>query len=203
VLVVRQVTEFAGHAFKDENEREDLPVLAWHLSGVVHLRATRKVLRYLGPCSTSTGSPDSVLGDWFVNRFVLDRQPLLILVSSASLLPIFEPAREVRTLPERLPSVVGRRLTELGIEEGLVAEEIAAMDRVVVAPTNDRSVVGTMNEFVFSSRHYAPPGGKWDRGALSTLEQWLQRMPCRVSRSESETVFPADFARELLARRVN
>lgn len=170
---------------------------------MVHLRATRRVLRYLGPASANQSQPDSALGDWFVNRFVLDRQPLLILVSSASLLPIFEPARQVRTLPDRLPSIIRRRLTELSVDAALIADEIAAMGNVTVAPTNDRSVLGTVNEFVFSSRHYAPPEGGWDRRALTALEQWLERMPCRVTRPQSETVFPADLARELLVRRLN
>lgn len=172
-------------------------------SAVVHLRATRKVLPYLDPPSARASQPDSALGDWFVNRFVRDRQPLLILVSSASLLPIFEPARKVRSLPDRLPSIVRRRLTELGIDDALIADELDAMDEIVIAPTNDRSVVGSMNEFVFSSRHYAPPDSGWNREALSALEGWLQRMPCRVTCPQSETVFPADLARELLSRRVN
>jgi len=106
------------------------------------------VLRYLGPPSAAVGPPDALLGDWFVNRFVLERQPLLILVSSASLLPILEPARQVRTLADRLPAIVHRRLTELGIDEALIADELAAMGRVLIAPTNDRSILGTMNEFV-------------------------------------------------------
>ena len=170
---------------------------------MIHLRATRKVLRYLGPHSAAVGPPDALLGDWFVNRFVLERQPLLILVSSASLLPILEPARQVRTLADRLPVIVHRRLTELGIDEALIADELAAMDQVLIAPTNDRSILGTMNEFVFSSRHYAPPEGGWNRVALSSLESWLERMPCRVTRPQSETVLPADLTRKLLTKRVN
>ena len=45
---------------------------------------------------------DTALGDWYVNRLVVDRQPLLLLVSSSSLLPLLMPARGVRSLPERL-----------------------------------------------------------------------------------------------------
>ena len=166
---------------------------------MVHLRATRKVLRFLGPESPSNGDPDSALGDWFVNRFVLDRQPLLVLVSSASLLPILEPAREVRALPERLASIVRRRLRELGVAEPLIWAELATMNEILVAPTNDRSVVGTMVDFVRMARYYRPPGDRWDRAGLSALEAALENTPCRVTGPESGTVFPAERARELLA----
>jgi hypothetical protein len=170
---------------------------------VVYLRATRRVLRLLGPRAAPIGRSRTALGDWFVNRFVVDRQPLLILVSSASLLPILEPARGVRELPERLPSIVRRRLNELGIDEPLVSAEVAAMEQVLVAPTNDRSVVGTMVDFVHSIRCCTLPAGPWDRATLSFLERILQKTPCRVTSPGSETVFPADLARELLVRRVN
>ena len=167
---------------------------------MVRLRATRKVLSSLGPGSASNDPSHTALGDWFVNRFVIDRQPLLILVSSASLLPILEPARRVRALPGRLSSIVRRRLSNLGVDESLISAEIAAMDPVLVACTNDRSVVGTMVDFVHSARWLAPPDATLDRATLDSLEADLQRMPCRVTRAQSETVFPAELARALLAR---
>lgn len=172
-------------------------------SDVVYLRATWKVLRFLGPAPAPGGRSNTALGDWFVNRLVVHRQPLLLLVSSASLLPILEPARKVRTLPDRLPAIVRRRLRELGIDEALISAEVAAMDEVHVAPTNDRSVVGTMVDFVHLIRWYEPPGGRWDRQALSSMEANLQKAPCRVTRPDSETVFPVKRTRQLLARRAS
>ena len=167
---------------------------------MVYLRATGKVLRLLDPGSAPIGQSHAALGDWFVNRFVVDRQPLLILVSSASLLPILEPARGVRALPERLPTIVQRRFKELGIDETLASAEIAAMAPVRVAPTDDRSVVGTMVDFVHSIRCYSPPAGTWDRATLTSFERILEKTPCRVTRPHTETVFPVDLARELLVR---
>ncbi len=166
---------------------------------MVKLRATRKVLRLLGPASASSGASDTVLGDWFVDRFVLNRQPLLILVSSSSLLPILEPAREVRSLPERLSSLLCRRLRRLGVGEMLIRAELAAMDEVQVAPTNDRSVVGTMVDFVHSVRYCAPGSGAWTAEALVELEAMLEQTPCRVTHPGTDTVFPADRTRSLLA----
>ena len=82
---------------------------------MVVLRATRKVLRTLPSITANDTASDTALGDWYVNRVVVDRQPLLLLVSSLSLLAIIAPARKVRDLPKRLPRVVVDRLLRLGI----------------------------------------------------------------------------------------
>lgn len=108
-------------------------------------------------CAVTIGSADDhsadpALGDWYVNRFVVDRQPLLLLVSSRSLLSILEPARHVRQLPDRLPGLVGQRLRRLGVADPLIEREIAVMHPVVVGPTRDRSVVGTLVDFERTAR---------------------------------------------------
>lgn len=77
---------------------------------MVILRPTRKI-RELKPEPINPRLPsDTALGDWYANRIVVDRKPLLLLISSLSLLPVLIRAREVRTLPERLPGIVRDRL---------------------------------------------------------------------------------------------
>jgi hypothetical protein len=63
---------------------------------VVVLRATQKVLRLLPQPRHIPGASDTALGDWYVNRIVIARQPLLLLVSEKSLLSVLTPARDVK-----------------------------------------------------------------------------------------------------------
>lgn len=112
---------------------------------MVILRPTRR-LRAALPTVAASRRSDTALGDWYVNRMV-DRQPLLLLVSSTSLLPIVTPARDVQSLPERLGSIVGCRLRRFAIESGTIEAELQAMHPMIVAPTVDRSVLGIMVEF--------------------------------------------------------
>jgi hypothetical protein len=52
---------------------------------MVLLRATQKVLRLLPESAGGViDSSTTALGDWYVNRLIVDRQPLLLLVSSTS-----------------------------------------------------------------------------------------------------------------------
>ena len=125
---------------------------------MVILRPTRKLYALLPPAPAAPGPSDTALGDWYVNRLVVDRQPLLLLVSATSLLPILVPARDVRGLPERLPGLVERRLQRYGLDGVVIGAEARVMRDVVVAPTVDRSVVGIMVDFAKAVSWYLEPG---------------------------------------------
>ncbi|MEP7347123.1 MAG: hypothetical protein ABI877_17770 [Gemmatimonadaceae bacterium] len=144
--------------------------------------------------------PDTALGDWYINRLVVDRRPLLLLVSARSLLPILLPARDVGTLPARLGTIVAQRLRRLGIERSLIEAEVAAMAPVHVAKTADRAVVGIMVDFAFAAAHHLPIGG-WDETTLPFIEAKLAETPCYSSRPFAETVFPDDATPKLLKDR--
>lgn len=119
---------------------------------MVTLRATKKVLRWLPPVSAGDHSEDTALGDWYVNRFVVDR----------------------------LPDLVGQRLRRLGVADPLVEREVAAMQPVGVAPTRDRSVVGTLVDFERTVPYCVAENG-WSEIDLRLAEMQLAEAPCRVS----------------------
>ena len=167
---------------------------------MVILRPTRKLFRDLPPSSKVTGASDTALGDWYVTRLVVDRRPLLLLVSSTSLLALLLPARDVRTLPDRLPTLIGNRLHRLGVPEQLIRAELAAMTPVVVAPTVDRSVMGTVVDFAKNIPYSLEIGG-WDDTTLPFVETRLGETPCHAARRFEEVVFPEQDAPKLLAAR--
>jgi hypothetical protein len=114
---------------------------------VLILRATQKVLKLLPKTARDEDVSDSALGDWYVNRIVIDRQPLLLCVSSKSLLAMVMLARDIKALPERFPDLVAERLVRLGVDAFLITHELKAMQTVRVGRTLDRSIRGTMTEF--------------------------------------------------------
>ena len=167
---------------------------------MVVLRATQKVLRALPQSTRTVGASDTALCDWYVNRLVVDRQPLLILVSSCSLLSLLNPARDVRALPDRLSALVAARLYRLGIAQPLIDAEVAAMDTVAVAKTLDRSVVGTMVDFALMIPSYLRIDG-WDETTLPLVEARLAATPCRASGRAEAVTFPEQAVPRLLAQR--
>jgi hypothetical protein len=167
---------------------------------VVVLRATKRVLQRLPSFGSNSGASDTALGDWYVNRFVVDRKPLLILVSSKSLLAILIPARDVRSLPARLSNIVAERLVRLGVSATLVRREIEVMEPVHLAPTLDRSVLGVMVDASRAVPFYLPEGG-WGEVDLHVAEVKLAHTPYYAGRRREEVVFPGLAATELLSAR--
>jgi hypothetical protein len=52
---------------------------------MVILRPTRRLRSLLPVTETPLLASDTALGDWYVNRITVDRQPLLLVVSSVAL----------------------------------------------------------------------------------------------------------------------
>jgi len=164
---------------------------------MVILRPTRKLGSLLPVAEDVPVCDDTALGDWYVNRIYVDRQPLLLLVSSVSLLPMLLPARDVRGLPGRLGALVAARLRRCGIDARAIDAEQRAMRPVVVGPTVDRSVVGIMVDFAKAVPYYLEPG-QWNDATLELVEARLAETPCRVARSTDRVIFPDKKAPDLL-----
>lgn len=165
---------------------------------MVILRPTRR-LRSLLPTTDVSTPGDTALGDWYVNRIVVMRQPLLLLVSSASLLPIVLPARNVRSLTDRFAGHVAWRLRRFDLDPKTIAAESEAMRQVVVAPTVDRSVLGIMVDFAKSVSYYL--GDPRTENGLEGLEDWLAETPCHAALTDERVVFPNRKAPALLEAR--
>jgi len=164
---------------------------------MVILRPTRR-LRTLLPLATALPRrSDTALGDWYVNRLVVDHRPLLLLVSATSLLPMLLPARNVRELPRRLPDLVEARLRRCGIPGRWIEAEKKAMTSVTIGPTIDRSVLGIVVDFA-KAVPYHLERGRWDDTTLLSVETRLGETPCYAGRRDDEVIFPDKRAPELL-----
>ena len=164
---------------------------------MVVLRRTQKLSASLPNSDATPLTSDTALGDWYVNRIVVDRQPLLLLVSSATLLPILIPARDVRALPDRLAGIVEARLRRCGIEEAVIKAEVDAMSSVTVGATVDRSVLGILVDFAKSVPFHLEPG-QWDEHMLPGVEARLAETPCYASGPDNRVIFPERKAPEAL-----
>jgi hypothetical protein len=169
------------------------------LSHMVILRPTRK-LRSMLPTTAVTGCSDTALGDWYVNRILVGRQPLLLLVSSTSLLSIVTPARDIRGLPRRLDALIHKRLRRFGLPEAAITSELSMMQPVTIAPTIDRSVLGIMTDFTRMLPYYLHHG-PWSEITLANAEDRLAENPCYAGREIGATIVAERKAPELLGAR--
>jgi len=137
------------------------------------LRATKKLRDKIGGPPLDDGDRSTtVLGDWYAHLLPW-RPQVAILVNAATLLPILTPLSPAAGLPGRVADVIAAALTAHGVSDDVVAAEREQMRAVRVAPTADRSVVGSMNEFVFLADRQ-----REHRPDLRDLSMWLAQVPC-------------------------
>lgn len=114
------------------------------------VRGTKKLRDRMkgAPAADSDDESTTVLGDWFVNALFWKPQVALLL-NSRTFLPVYVPLAPAKTLLDRIPDAIESALRAQGAPEETIAAERSAMSEVRLAPTNDRTVVGVMNEFAY------------------------------------------------------
>lgn len=166
---------------------------------VIILRRTKKLQKQLPASPEPLSESEGALGDWYANRIVVHRQPLVLLVSSKSLLAVLVRAKGVGGLPKRLPQIIESRLMRLGVDHEFIHQEVGTLDPVQVAPTADRSVVGIMVDYAKMIPYYVRPG--FCDAELAETEERLWGNPCHAGRPSGGAVFPDRKTHELLSLR--
>jgi hypothetical protein len=122
---------------------------------VVVFRCTRKLLGHLQHKSdVELPTSTTRLGDWYANLLIIRRQHLVLAVSGTTLLPVMIPAAPYKTMIPRWVAGASEMLRALGIPASQIAAEQMAMRDAVVTTTNDRRVLGSMNDFTFMTEGY-------------------------------------------------
>ncbi|MFT4215626.1 MAG: hypothetical protein QM619_00340 [Micropruina sp.] len=142
------------------------------------VRATLKLRDKVGGV---TAEPDdastTVLGDWYANLLTW-RHPHVILVNARTLVPVITPMAPAKGLTGRLPDVIADALLALGVSKTFVDAERERMQEVRIAPTADRSVVGSMNDFAFLADHRRDHASSLNEVDLGALSKSLAHVPC-------------------------
>ncbi len=140
------------------------------------VRGTKKLRdRVRGPAAGDDDVSTGVLGDWFVTALPWKPQ-VALAVNARTFLPVFVPLAPAGKLLDRLTDEIARILTLHGVDPAVIEAERKAMVEVRIAPTNDRSVVGVMNEFAFLGEH-------WFDGDLTALSLRMAGTPVGPLRS--------------------
>jgi hypothetical protein len=163
-------------------------------SEVFVLRCTKKLLGRLPPRSESEADDHAVsdtrLGDWTAHLFFIGRKQLVLGVNNRTLLPVLLPIAPNKTFLGRFAEAAGEMMMALGIDRPKALSEMAAMNECIVAPTNDRRVLGTINDFGRMLEVYL------DGRPLPEVALHLAEAPCSPIGMER----PRDVARELFSR---
>ena len=141
------------------------------------IRATAKVLKRGAPKELEPAQPTTVLGDWYANVLVVRPEHLILAVSERTMLPVVVTAKNVSRLPQRIAQAAQEVLLGIGVEPSLIAREIEEMQVACFAKTENRSLLGGLNDFMFHLEHAYHHHPEFD---LHGLAMWLAKTPTGV-----------------------
>lgn len=145
------------------------------------VRGTKKLRdRVKAPVAAGDDASTTVLGDWFATALFW-KPHVALLVNQRTFVPVFMPLAPAASLLDRVPDAIAAVLRRLGANETFIASELDAMRETRIAPTNDRSTVGVMNEFAYHGKFRWYDG----RGSLEDLAVGLASMPLGPLRDRS------------------
>ena len=116
---------------------------------MVALRCTKKLLARVGPPAEVIEPSTTVLGDWYAQPVALGHQRFVLLISEHSRLPVLMAGRDLKHLDRNFPDALAAVLWGLGISAAAIQRELEATRQAVIAKTNNRSLLGTLNDFSF------------------------------------------------------
>jgi hypothetical protein len=120
---------------------------------MVVLRCTQKLLvRLKRPEAPADLASTTRLGDWYGNILQIGRRQHLLLISERSRLPVVIPIREAKRLKTVFPDAVCHVLATVGIGAEDIADERSRMSEISFGRTNNRSLLGTLNDFAFMAK---------------------------------------------------
>jgi hypothetical protein len=132
------------------------------VSRLIVLRCTRKLLDRVGTPDPAPPASTSLLGDWYAKPFQIGPKRLILLMSGVSRLPVVMPGRDVANLGRNFPDALAAVLLALEIPSDMVAAEVEESSEFVVATTDSRSMLGSLNDFASMAQHRSIGGGEID-----------------------------------------
>ena len=152
---------------------------------MLQLRCTLKVQKQLGLSPNDLSEvkgPDSLLGNWYSNLFMVDRRKTLIFMNERTLLSfVIYGVRKDNS--KKISEILLRGIDQLLSMERFDISEINSVflgyDSVQITKTNSRRVLGNMNDLVELYKHSILYNGGLKHCDLASIIHRINRTPQR------------------------
>jgi hypothetical protein len=135
----------------------------------------------LKPLSNPAGQALSgQLGSWHANLIYIDRRKTVLFVNDKTLFNFIAPdvpRAQVRELSTLFAFWLSCVLSDEGFGESAKAKILGEYKDVLCAPTNNRQVLGSMNDLAFHYKHFVIESGGIHSPAVPGIIRKLNRMP--------------------------
>ena len=116
------------------------------------LRLTQRALKWFRKQPGMDVLPaTSRLVDWYGNILFTKHYRLLMCTSAESLLTILVPVKLIKSLENDIPRHIWKYLISIGVEGKVLEKELEQMIMVNIGKTQNRSILGAMNDMAFNA----------------------------------------------------
>jgi hypothetical protein len=144
-------------------------------------------------------SPTGALGNWYANIIPTAAGELIAFANERTLLSIALPIEMTDTLVPAFTARVYNLLRLINVAKEIALREVAELRQVEFAKTNNRSVLGSLNEI---SLHYQLIAERDAAGGILRLSK-VELQLSRTLHKPLDYVYPAEVARRLLTEHYN
>jgi len=147
---------------------------------MVTIRCTAKLLKELDTKPASVPAQLPGLSDWHANLLRVDRKKCVLFTNDLTLYS-FLIHKEKKTLSagfgEQFRLGLFKSLMSDGLNDSQVKRMLDSQDSIVVAKTNSRSVLGSMNDLAFQIKYMVQAKGGLTMADLAEINRQLNRIP--------------------------
>jgi len=118
--------------------------------------------------------------DWHANLFTLDRRFYVIFCEDTSRLSVLAGPvlkRDLQDLPQLLRENLVRILRSEAFSESSIEFAVSRLSDMSIAKTDNRSVIGTINDNIWHTEIHSYHAGGVDLAGLDYLSKHLNHMP--------------------------
>jgi hypothetical protein len=150
---------------------------------MIQIRCTQKVIKELrlkekDLCDVK--QPSGLLGNWYVNLFILDRRKTLIFMSERTLLSfiIFGIRKDnIKDLPAVFHNGLRQLLLLEGLDNTVISNVTKDCGEIEFTKTTSRSLIGNLNDLMYLYKGLILTGGGLDSCDLNSIIQKINRTP--------------------------
>ncbi len=150
------------------------------------IRCTKKLLTEMGDAALSTpgqAAGDVLLGDWFANLLRIEGQKCVIFTSERTLLTFLVPGLR-RDAIRDLPNIFRDGLSGLLESEAFTDEAVDRLHseyrELAIASTNDRRVLGSLNDLSQMAEAHVQHGGGLHSCDVREINHRLNQTPMKL-----------------------
>ena len=165
------------------------------------IRCTLKVLREIGIKPTDAAASPSgpgELGDWYANLIRIERRKCLLFTNEKTLYTFLIPKvlkRNVLNIREEFLTHLAYNLQYEGFGLNAIQRVRREYQEIALARTENRSVLGSMNEFAFQYEFFIHRADGLDAVKILAVNKEINRTPM----SPLKYKYPIDLLHEALA----